>query len=110
MQPRHDMLHVPFEAKYCKGAALLSSLSSCSFDNSSRPMQRQHISKQGWQLWHNGPECCKTCLLLQVVVETTGGDKYRGTAEDIKRLLSDLDLKQQVSAVLALFGSLRCTR
>eukprot|EP00891_Asterochloris_glomerata_P001746 jgi/Astpho2/1746/fgenesh1_pg.00032_%23_73_t len=31
----------------------------------------------------------------KVLVETASGDKYRGTAEDIKRLLSDLDLKQQ---------------
>ena len=55
------------------------------------------------------PECCKTCLLLQVLVETASGDKYRGTAEDIKRLLSDLDLKQQVSAVVSSPGSLQCT-
>ena len=72
-------------------------------------MQGHHINGEGWWLLHSVPECCKTCLLLQVVVETTGGDKYKGTAEDIKRLLSDLDLKQQVSAVRALSGSLKCT-
>ena len=82
-------------------AALTTSVGLCSGTTTIR---------EGWQRWHRVPRCCKTCLLSQVVVETGGGDKYRGTAEDIKRLLADLDLKQQVSAVLASTGSLQCTQ
>ena len=103
------MLLCSFEAMYCRWAALVSLLWFCSIDNISRPMQRHHINEEDWQLWHSVPGCCKTCLSLQVLVETTGGDRYRGTAEDIKRLLSDLDLKQQVSTVLASTCSLQCT-
>ena len=34
-----------FDAVCCKGAALLSLLQFCSFDDISRPMQRDHINE-----------------------------------------------------------------